>query len=62
VAPTAVVDTNGILNLATPVVDDRDRAPSGADPLRTVLTTYDVHVPATVVGEVTTASRHDDPG
>lgn len=59
-APTAVLDANVLLNLATPVVDGRDRAPSGADPLRTVLTTYDVHVPATVVGEVTTAAQQAD--
>lgn len=59
-APTAVLDANVLLNLTTPVVDGRDRAPSGADPLRTVLTTYDVHVPATVVGEVTTAAQQDD--
>lgn len=57
---TAVVDTNVLLNLATPVVDGRDRAPSGANPLRTVLTTYDVHVPSTVLGEVTTAAQQDD--
>lgn len=47
-----VVDTNVLVNLATPVVDQRDRAPSGADPLKAVLATYDVHVPSAVVGEL----------
>jgi predicted ribonuclease YlaK len=56
----AVVDTNVLLHLAMPVVDGREKAPSGADPLKTVLTTYDVHVPASVLGEVTEASRGDD--
>jgi hypothetical protein len=55
-----VVDTNVLLNLATPVVDDRSRAPSGGDPLKAVLTSYDVHVPASVVGEVTEASGGED--
>jgi hypothetical protein len=58
--PTAVLDANVLLSLATPVVDGRDRAPSGADPLRTVLATDNVHVPATVVGEVTTAAQQED--
>lgn len=51
-AATIVVDTNVLLHLATPVVDGRPRAPSGADPLKAVLTGYDVHVPASVVGEL----------
>ncbi|TQQ83652.1 hypothetical protein EGH24_02355 [Halonotius terrestris] len=59
-APTVVVDTNVLLNLATPVVDGRPRAPSGGDPLKTVLTAYDVHVPAAVLGEVTDAADGDD--
>lgn len=58
--PIAVVDANVLLNLATPVVDGRDRAPTGEDPLRAVLSAYDVHVPATVLGEVTEASDGDD--
>jgi len=58
--PTVVVDTNVLLNLATPVVDGRSMAPSGADPLKTVLSAYDVHVPASVVGELTAAIDGDD--
>lgn len=57
---TVVIDTNVLLNLATPVVDDRARSPSGGDPLKAVLASYDVHVPASVVGEVTEASGGDD--
>jgi len=56
----AVVDTNVLLNLATPVVDSRSEAPSGADPLKTLLTAYDVHVPASVLGELTNATGGDD--
>lgn len=55
-----VVDTNVLLNLATPVVDGRPRAPSGDDPLKTVLTGYDVHVPSSVLGEVTDARESGD--
>lgn len=58
--PTAVVDTNVLLNLATPVVDGREHTPSGGDPLRAVLSGYDVHVPRCVLGEVTDASDGDD--
>jgi hypothetical protein len=58
--PTIVVDTNVLLNLATPVVDDHSRAPSGGDPLKAVLSSYDVHVSASVVGEVTEAAGGDD--
>lgn len=57
---TVVVDTNVLLNLATPVVDGRPRAPTGADPLLTVLTAYDVHTPETVLGEVSEASGSGD--
>lgn len=57
---TIVVDTNVLLNLATPVVDARSRAPSGGDPLKAILASYDVHVPASVVGEVTRATDGDD--
>jgi len=56
----AVVDTNVLLNLATPVVDGREKAPSGSDPLKTLLTVYDVHVPASVLGELTDATGSDD--
>ena len=55
-----VADTNTLLNLATPVVDGRSRAPTGDDPLRALLTTYDVHVPSSVLGEVAEASNDDD--
>ena len=47
--PTNVVDTNVLLNLATPVVDGRPAAPTGADPLKALLSSYDVHVPTSVV-------------
>ncbi|ATW87459.1 hypothetical protein halTADL_0657 [Halohasta litchfieldiae] len=57
---TIVVDTNVLLNLATPVVDSRPMAPTGADPLKTVLSVYDVHVPDSVLGEVTDATGGDD--
>lgn len=56
----AVVDTNVLLNLATPVVDGRARAPSGADPLKALLTAYEVHAPASVLGEVADAASDDD--
>jgi len=56
----AVVDTNVLLNLATPVVDGRPHAPSGADPLKALLTGYDAHIPASVLGEVTDATGSDD--
>ena len=55
-----VVDTNVLLNLATPVVDGRSAAPTGEDPLKTLLTVYDVHVPASVLGEVGAATGSDD--
>jgi len=55
-----VVDTNVLLNLATPVVDGRSRAPTGEDPLKTVLAGYDVHVPSSVLGEVSEARGGDD--
>lgn len=55
-----VVDTNVLLNLATPIVDGRPRAPSGGDPLKALLTTYDVHIPASVLGEITDATGDDD--
>lgn len=59
-APRIVVDTNALLNLATPAVDGRPVAPSGEDPLKTVLTAYDVHVPDSVLGEVTEATGGND--
>jgi len=55
-----VVDANVLLNLTTPVVDGRSYAPSGADPLKTLLVTYDVHVPASVLGEITDATGSGD--
>lgn len=55
-----VVDTNVLLNLATPVVDGRPVAPSGDDPLRALLTAYDVHVPSSVLGEIGNATGSDD--
>jgi hypothetical protein len=58
--PVCVVDANVLLNLATPVVDGRQRAPTGADPLKTLLSVYDVHTAASVVGKVTTAAGGDD--
>jgi hypothetical protein len=56
----AVVDTNVLLNLATPVVDRRPKAPSGCDPLKSLLTAYEIHIPASVLGEVTDATEDDD--
>ena len=58
--PISVVDTNVLLNLATPVVDGRPAAPTGADPLKALLSSYDVHVPASVMGELSTATGSDD--
>jgi rRNA-processing protein FCF1 len=58
--PTIVVDTNVLLNLALPVVDRREIAPTGADPLRVVLTAYDVHTPSSVLGELVSASQSED--
>ena len=58
--PISVVDTNVLLNLATPVVDGRSAAPTGADPLKALLSSYDVHVPASVVGELSTATGSGD--
>ena len=55
-----VVDTNVPVNLATPVVDQHDRTPSGADPLKAVLTSYDVHVPSAVLGELSAIAAEDD--
>lgn len=55
-----VVDTNVLVNLATPIVDQRDHAPSGADPLKAVLATYDVHVPTAVLGELSDIATGDD--
>lgn len=58
--PVVVVDTNVLLNLATPVVDERPFAPSGEDPLKAVLTAYDVHIPDSVLGEVADATGSGD--
>ncbi len=56
----AVVDANVLLNLATPVVDDRPKAPTGEDPFKILLVSYDVHVPDSVLGEVADAAGSDD--
>ncbi|MFC5133790.1 MULTISPECIES: hypothetical protein [Haloferacaceae] len=56
----AVVDTNVLLNLALPVVDGRPKAPSGADPFKALLSAYDVHVPESVLGELTDATGSGD--
>jgi rRNA-processing protein FCF1 len=56
----AVVDTNVFLNLATPVVDSRPTAPTGAGPLKALLVSYDVHTPTSVIGELSAATRDDD--
>lgn len=58
--PISVVDTNVLLNLATSVIDGRPAAPTGADPLKALLISYDVHVPTSVVGELSTATGSDD--
>lgn len=58
--PVIVVDTNVLVNLATPVVDSRAGAPTGEDPLKTVLSVYDVHIPSSVLGEVSEAAGDDD--
>ena len=57
---TIVVDANSLLNLATVRVDASDRAPTGADPLKALLATYDVHVPDVVMGEIGEAAVGDD--
>lgn len=57
---TTVVDANVLLNLATPVVDGRSKAPSGEDPYRTFLSVYDVHAPEYVLGEVSDAMGSGD--
>lgn len=56
----AVVDANVLLNLATPIVDQRPKAPTGADPLKALLVSYDVHTPTSVIGELSAATRSDD--
>lgn len=56
----AVVDTNVLLNLATPVIDGRPKAPTGSDPLKALLTAYDIHIPASVLEELAEATGDDD--
>lgn len=56
----AVVDTNVLLNLATPVADARATAPTGEDPFKAFLVSYDVHTPASVLGEVSEATGSGD--
>lgn len=58
--PISIVDTNVLLNLATPVVDGSPAAPTGSDPLKALLTSYDVHVSASVIGELSTATGSGD--
>jgi hypothetical protein len=58
--PITVLDTNVLLNLATPVVDGREQAPSGDDPLLSILTVCDVHVPSEILGELIEVSDDDD--
>lgn len=55
-----VVDANALLNLTTPVVDSRSKAPTGEDPLKALLVSYDIHVPNSVLGEVADATGSDD--
>lgn len=57
---TTVVDANVLLNLATPVVDGRPKAPSGEDPFLAFVSAYDVHTPEYVLGEVSDAMGSDD--
>src|SRR6056297_726105 len=57
---TTVVDANTLLNLATPIVDGRSKAPSGEDPFLAFLSTYDVHAPEYVLGEVSDAMGDGD--
>lgn len=57
---TTVVDANVLLNLATPVVDGRAKAPSGEDPFLAFLSAYDVHTPDYVLGEVSDATGSGD--
>ncbi len=58
-SPEAVVDTNVLLNLATPVVDGLSRAPTGEDPLKALLTACDVHVPSSALAEVAESQQSD---
>lgn len=58
--PVAVADANVLLNLATPTIDGRDDAPTGADPLKAFITSYDIHVPTSVLGECGDAVGSDD--
>ena len=39
---------------------DAAAAPTGADPLKALLSSYDVHVPASVIGELSTATGSGD--
>lgn len=58
--PSIVVDTNVLLNLATPIVDTRQKAPSGEDPLKVLLTVYDVHIPDVILSELYKISDGED--
>ncbi len=59
-SPSIVVDTNVLLNLATPVVDSRQKAPSGEDPLKVLLTVYDVHIPDVIFSELSQIKGGND--
>jgi hypothetical protein len=58
--PILIADTNTLLNLASVRVDREVEVPQSDDPLKTVLTGYDVHVPDAVVGELGTTAQEDD--
>jgi len=55
-----VADTNVLINLAKPVVDNSGAATTGPDPLKRFLTGYDVWVPDGVMGELTTLQTARD--
>jgi len=56
----AVVDTNVLLNLALPVVDSRPKQCLRRRPLKALFAAYDVHVPESVLGELTDATGRSD--
>jgi hypothetical protein len=58
--PLLVADTSVLLNLAGPVIDREFDVPDRSDPLKNVLVRYDVHVPDTVLGELTETATGDD--
>lgn len=58
--PVLVADTSTLVNLASPRVDAAIDVPAEEDPLKNVLVRYDVHVPDTVVGELSEMATGDD--